>query len=170
MSKIAVDRAHSWAWAMADVKVSLPLCPARMLNACGICAKLELICVRLVLRMCVRVSGSERLHDVGVTGVLGAGFIYRRSRRGAGTLRDRGVVRWPAGRHRHHRAIADGYCGAYRHLALATAPVRSAPRPVHLRATRRDRHAPSVYFNFHGVFASFVTATRGTSRGGWCKH
>ena len=90
MSKIAVDRAHSWAWAMADVKVSLPLCPARMLNACGICAKLELICVRLVLRMCVRVSGSERLHDVGVTGVLGAGFIYRRSRRGAGTLRDRG--------------------------------------------------------------------------------
>jgi len=42
---------------MADVKVSLPLCPARMLNASGICAKLELICVRLVLRMCVRVSG-----------------------------------------------------------------------------------------------------------------
>lgn len=57
MNKMAVDRAHSWAWAMADVKVSLPLCPARMLNACGICAKLELICVRLVLRMCVRVSG-----------------------------------------------------------------------------------------------------------------
>lgn len=60
---------------MADVKVSLPLCPERMLNACGICAKLELICVRLVLRMCVRVSGSERLHDVGVSRYGGAGRL-----------------------------------------------------------------------------------------------
>ncbi len=77
MSKMAVDRAHSWAWAMADVKVSLPLCPARMLNACGICAKLELICVRLVLRMCVRVSGrSDCMMSAGLRG-FGYGFIYR---------------------------------------------------------------------------------------------
>jgi hypothetical protein len=74
---MAVDRAHSWAWAMADVKVSLPLCPARMLNACGICAKLELICVRLVLRMCVRVSGrSDCMMSAGLRG-FGYGFIYR---------------------------------------------------------------------------------------------
>ena len=119
MSKMAVDRAHSWAWAMADVKVSLPLCPARMLNASGICAKLELICVRLVLRMCVRVSGRDGdcMSRRGGYGGLGYIVIARPTW---------SAVRGVAGADRSRTILPNSWPNWCRHAVACSVPLRTA--------------------------------------------